>query len=210
MDRRPALPTLTERSSAATREVIEAWSISDLKRLGALEPGFVEEFEGRDSLGPSVFRLEAHSDAIVVSIGGNIQRLGINKTVCGKGGWRSWWTCPCGTRRGVLFLRSRRWGCRGCRGLPYRSQRMSRLERAMAKAKRLHGLLGRSGNLAQELPPRRPHGMRRRTAREPTQVTESVHSAGFHGDLTSVNPTSRVLSALDYRLGAAASRARHG
>jgi hypothetical protein len=40
---------------------------------------------------------------------------------------------------------------------------MSRLERAMAKAKGLHSLLGGSGNPTQELPPTRPHGMRRRT-----------------------------------------------
>jgi hypothetical protein len=60
-------------------------------------------------------------------------------------------------------------------GLPYRSQRMSRLERAMAKAKRLHILLGGSGNPTQELPPTRPHGMRRRTyLRNHAQYSQTV------------------------------------
>lgn len=63
----------------------------------------------------------------------------------------------------MIFLRARNWGCRGCMGLPYRSQRMSRLERAKAKADRLRTLLGDMGSLLDDKPLVRPHGMRWRT-----------------------------------------------
>jgi len=143
MDRQPALPTLTERIRTVPREVIEPWAIWDMKRLGALEPGFSEEVEGQDSAGRTFCKIEALTDALVVTIGGQVQRLGVTHTACGRLGRRAWWVCPvCSTRRGVIFLRSRNWGCRACMKLPYRSQRMSRLDRAIAKAKRLHILLG--------------------------------------------------------------------
>ena len=35
----------------ARLEAIKAWNIWDVKRLGALEPGCVDAFEGQDSLG---------------------------------------------------------------------------------------------------------------------------------------------------------------
>ena len=144
--------------------MIEPWAIWDIKRLGALEPGFSEEVEGQDSAGRTFCKIEALADALVVAIGGQVQRLGITYTACGPLGRRPWWVCPvCRTRRGVIFLRSRIWGCRACMKLPYRSQRLSRLDRAIAKAKRLHIALGGSGSPTQDLPPKRPHGMRRRT-----------------------------------------------
>jgi hypothetical protein len=164
MDKQPALPTLTDRMSNPRPETIGAWAIWDMTRLGALEPGFSDEFEGEESLGKAIFKIQAVPDAVIIRIGGHVQPLGISYTACGKGGRRPWWRCPaCGARRGVLFLRRRNWGCRGCMGLPYRSQRMSRLDRARAKAERLSTLLGDTGSLLADRTLKRPHGMRRRT-----------------------------------------------
>jgi hypothetical protein len=160
----PCLPTLTERPPPVPREAIEPWPIWEMKRLGALEPGFTDEFESQDCLGRTVCKIETLSGAMVIKIGGHVQVVSITYTTCGKGGRRHWWTCPgCGTRRGVIYLRTRTWGCRGCLKLPYRSQRMSRYDRAVVRAKQLHVLLGGTGSLRDELPSERPHGMRRRS-----------------------------------------------
>jgi len=164
MDKQLALPTLTERIFSSQPETISAWVIWEMKRLGALDPGFNDEFEGQDCLGKAIFKIEAVPDAVIIRIGNHVQPLSVTYTPCGKGGRRPWWNCPaCGARRGVLFLRRRNWGCRGCMGLPYRTQRMSRRDRAIEKATRLHTVLGGSGSLLDELPRKRPHGMRRRT-----------------------------------------------
>jgi hypothetical protein len=160
----PGLPNLTDRTRCPKPGNISAWVIWDMKRLGALEPGFKDEFEGQDCLGNAKFKIETFPDLLLIRIGSNIQCLSIVYSSCGKGGRRPWWQCPaCAARRGVLFLRARNWGCRGCLALPFRSQRMTRRDRAIAKAKRLHLLLGGSGSLVDELPLERPHRMRRRT-----------------------------------------------
>jgi hypothetical protein len=150
--------------SVARSEVVESWPIWELAKAGALKPGFTLDLEGTDSLGQSFGQYAALQDAVEFTLGGHVQRICITYTSCGKGGVRAWWACPiCNARRGVLFLRSRVWGCRGCMGLPYRSQRMSRLERATAKVQRLRMLLEDTGSLVDGRPLRRPHGMRRRT-----------------------------------------------
>src|ERR1700690_1862869 len=108
MNKQPALPTLTDGMSNSRPETISAWAIWDMKRLGALEPGFTDEFEGRDSLGKATFKMDTFPEAVIVRIGGHVQPLGITHTACGKGGRRPWWKCPaCGARRGVIFLRAR-------------------------------------------------------------------------------------------------------
>ena len=164
MDRSPCLPSLAERSSPVPLEAIEPWPIWDMKRVGALEPGFTDEFEGRDPLGQSVCKIATSSEAMSFSIGGTVQVIRITHTTCGKGGRRPWWMCPgCDARRGVIYLRKRSFGCRSCLRLPYRSQRMSRYDRSVSKAKQMHVLLGGSGSIVDELPLMRPHGMRRRS-----------------------------------------------
>ena len=81
----PALPTLTERSPAPLLEAIDPWLIGDLARHGVLEPGFVDEFDGQDSLGRSVCRIEAVPGAVIFTIGGEVQRLATTYTACGEG-----------------------------------------------------------------------------------------------------------------------------
>jgi hypothetical protein len=126
MDQQSALPTLTERTRSVPRDVIEPWAIWDLKRLGALEPGFSDEVEGQDSAGRTFCKIEMLSDALVVAIGGQAQRLRITYTTCGRVGQRPWWSAPsatpdaaycfCGLDDGVAAAA---WACRiglsGCR-----------------------------------------------------------------------------------------------
>lgn len=55
-----------------------------------------------------------------------------------RGGHRTWWRCPrCGARRGVLhavaMASGPQLGCRGCFGLAYASQRLSRAQRRSMK-----------------------------------------------------------------------------
>jgi hypothetical protein len=68
---------LDRTDSVCTRDVIEPWAIWDMKRLGALEPGFSDEVEGQDPAGRTFCKSEMLSDALVVAIAGQVQRLGI-------------------------------------------------------------------------------------------------------------------------------------
>jgi hypothetical protein len=65
-------------------------------------------------------------------------------TACHLGGRRAWWLCPeaaCGRRVAVLFG-GRRFACRRCQLLTYRSQREAQGDRATRVANKLRARLG--------------------------------------------------------------------
>jgi hypothetical protein len=83
------------------------------------------------------------------------------------GGMRWWFRCPsCRRRCGKLYLTPRQthFGCRRCRGLKYRSQRLQRADRIEWKMAKIEMRLGARSDLSSgDRPPPRPRGMHRRT-----------------------------------------------
>jgi hypothetical protein len=90
------------------------------------------------------------------------ERVVIGRTACNFGGSRVWWFCPrCGRRCAILYG-GRRFLCRHCRGIRYRSQNQSKSERLLAKAEGIRARLGGSGVVFDPFP-ERPAGMHWRT-----------------------------------------------
>lgn len=76
-------------------------------------------------------------------------------------GRRAHWICPtCFRRCSVLFEREARFACRQCQGLRYRSQRQSKLTRALEQAQDLNEQLGRKPHELWDPITVRPSGMR--------------------------------------------------
>ncbi len=71
------------------------------------------------------------------------QRVNLMSTACHLGGARSWFACPCcGRRVAVLFLRWRRFACRRCNQVAYRSQSEDACGRSWIKQRRIEARLG--------------------------------------------------------------------
>jgi hypothetical protein len=82
------------------------------------------------------------------------------------GGWRWWWVCPATGRRVLklyLPLGGSRFLSRQAYRLGYASQRESRRERLMRRARKLHRALGGDGLALGHTAPPKPKGMRWRT-----------------------------------------------
>ena len=90
------------------------------------------------------------------------ERIVIQRTKCHFGGSRPWWFCPrCGRRCAILYG-GRRFFCRRCRDIRYRSQSESKAERLLRKAERIRAKVGGSGIVFGDFPPK-PKGMHWRT-----------------------------------------------
>ena len=90
------------------------------------------------------------------------ERIIVNRTRCNFGGSRVWWFCPrCGRRCAILYG-GRRFLCRNCHGIRYRSQSESKAERLLRKAERIRARLGGSGVVFDPFP-EKPAGMHWKT-----------------------------------------------
>ena len=152
------------RAVTRTSSNVEAWSIFELRRDGALAPGF-EHVDGYVLNGERTwFSMKVLDQFIEMMIDGVDTRVEIERAACRFGGDRPWWRCPkCGSRRGVIYRQGTSWGCRDCLRLRYRSHRLSRRNRFALKAQELHLDLGGTGSLTDTLPDEKPMNMRRRT-----------------------------------------------
>ena len=66
------------------------------------------------------------------------QRITLVSTPCQYGGARKWFTCPvCARRCEVLYLRARRFACRKCQRVAYRSQSGGPIDRLIHKSQKL-------------------------------------------------------------------------
>jgi hypothetical protein len=93
------------------------------------------------------------------------QTIRVERSRSALGSVRYWFRCPLtGRRVAKLYLPPARgvFASRAAHGLAYRSQRLSRLERAYEIARRVRTRLGGTNNLAERFPPRPPR-MHRRT-----------------------------------------------
>ena len=106
------------------------------------------------------------------------ERIVIQRTKCHFGGTRPWWFCPsCGRRCAVLYG-GRRFLCRHCHGLRYRSQNENKGERLLRKAERIRARLGGSGVVFDVFPPR-PKGMHKKTYRRLRHEAEEAKTLGL-------------------------------
>ena len=143
------------------RDTVEKYDRLDvriLRRQGCLTTG------SRFSFGP--IRGRNAGTRLVLSLGTQRRRCTIRllRTRCNYGGVRKWLQCPvagCGQRVGILYLRGKSLGCRGCLGLGYCSQREETGTRRLRRARQIRAGLGLSADLS--LPLVKPLRMRLRT-----------------------------------------------
>jgi hypothetical protein len=105
--------------------------------------------------------------------------LGLTRTKCHFGGSRPWLLCPvghCGRRCGVLYRMGRRFACRRCYGLAYRTQHEQPDGRLLLKAERIWRRLGCV--FGDE--PQRPKGMHRRTFQRLADAAAAAYMGSFN------------------------------
>jgi hypothetical protein len=107
------------------------------------------------------------------------EALLLTRTRCHYGGSRPWFRCPntgCGRRCGVLYrARDRRFACRRCHGLAYRTQHEQPDGRLLLKAERIWRRLG--CDFGDE--PQRPKGMHRRTFQRLADAAAAAYLGSF-------------------------------
>lgn len=167
----------------SNRHVVEnclTLHINELLRQGAILPGYTcfgsvgwtnastgqqcasirYEADLSDTTGPGV-RLQYTAKGVPKDY---VVRL--EATPCPYGGVRWWWVCPMsGLRAAKLHLPpgATVFASRQAYGLAYRSQREVPMDRSHARQRRLYAKLGGEYRYFEQMPPRRPKGMRRTT-----------------------------------------------
>ncbi len=91
-----------------------------------------------------------------------VERVDLSSTPVHFGGYRSWFICPGCAHRVVILYGKKRFRCRHCKGLRYRSQRESAKFRAISRVQRIRVKLGASADLMKPRPCR-PRYMHART-----------------------------------------------
>lgn len=146
--------------------------ISELKRLGILQPGFSGSLTW-SRRGEEVARIgiRTREDHLLLnyrsrSRGGEWQDIvdviPLTFTTPHMGGRRAWFVCPsCDLRKGVLWGRTY-YRCAKCYGLTYDSQYEERAFRLLDRAQAILIKLGGSGSCDEPFP-RKPKGMHWRT-----------------------------------------------
>lgn len=148
-------------------EQLPSLRLDGLQRAGAFsECGLSIDLDWTDSAGRAgVLALETGAIAwsLAFCLDGSVawsQTIVIGYVRCTYGR-RAHWICPtCVRRCNVLFERDGRFACRRCQGLRYRSQRQSKLTRALEQARDLNEQLGRKPHELWDPITARPPGMR--------------------------------------------------
>lgn len=87
------------------------------------------------------------------------QDIWFDHTACNFGGMRAWFSCPrCYRRAALIYAAGKRFLCRKCCNLSYKSQNWNKTDRLLHKAQKIRVQLGGSGDLAKAFPPK-PKGM---------------------------------------------------
>lgn len=99
---------------------------------------------GEESAGSIRFTVNADSIRLTYAAQGQdaSQTIRTTTTPCRYGGARTWFQCPCCSKRAaVLFMRSGRFACRQCQRVSYTSQSGSTRERANARYHQLKAII---------------------------------------------------------------------
>lgn len=146
--------------------------IREVHRAGGLAPGHLSSrtwIWGSGSVS-RVF-LDAGIGLVTLSYRGStqggvwqecVQRVPVEWTPCYYGGRRPWWICPeCGMRVAILY-KGRKYACRQCHDLTYRSTRIAPHLKPYGRANKVRGRLGWGGGVASPMG-ERPKGMHMQT-----------------------------------------------
>ena len=99
---------------------------------------------GEESAGSIRFTVNAGNIQLTYAAQGQdaSQTIRTTTTPCRYGGARTWFQCPCCSKRAaVLFMRSGRFACRQCQRVSYTSQSGSTRERANARYHQLKAII---------------------------------------------------------------------
>ncbi len=119
--------------------------------------------------------------------------VAIEWTPCNYGGKRPWWTCPdCGKRVAILYG-GRKFACRHCQSLTYKSTRTAPGSEHYARANKVRMKLGWGGGVASPMGDR-PKGMHARTY---LRLLRQLH---LHG-LAALSSTEKLVTQVNNRLG---------
>jgi hypothetical protein len=149
-----------------------ALDIRQVHRAGGLVPGHLSSRAWTwGSGGVSRVLLDAGIDRVTLSYQGSnegevwqecVQRVSVEWTPCNYGGRRPWWICPdCGMRVAILYG-GRRYACRHCHDLTYRSTRAASQSKHFTRANKVRTRLGWGGGVASPIGDR-PKGMHMQT-----------------------------------------------
>ncbi len=106
------------------------------------------------------------------------EHLVVQRTRCHFGGSRAWWFCPRCGRRCTILYGGRRFLCRHCHDIRYRSQSESKGERLLRRAERIRTRLGGSGVVFDAFPDK-PKGMHQKTYRRLRHEAEEAKAHGL-------------------------------
>ena len=160
-------------NSKSTTESQHRVDIRWLRKQGYLltgKFGLLSWSQGDKQTGSINFKIEANHMILKYrhrSQGGEWQKIeqtvSFDRTPCNYGGQRKWFLCPqCVKRVAVLYGAGKYFLCRHCYNLTYASQRESKADRLMRKARKIRKKMGGSGNLVAPFPDK-PKGLHWRT-----------------------------------------------
>jgi hypothetical protein len=156
--------------------------VNELNRLGAFARPMFYPFM---ALKTSRYVIEYHPE----TWGDRLpQRIRVQWTYCGFGGWRPWMTCLCGRRVGKLYIGSSCLGCRQCAEATYASQHRGRRSRLHLKATRIRQRLGDEGRPGIDPFPPRPWRMHRKTFALLKAKAEMIERKLIEGRLFRLRP----------------------
>lgn len=139
-------------------ESLHRLDVRDLQRRGLLAPGRAFDWSWtRDRRQTAAVSVSVTEAAVTLRYrwGGQGDVVGVplylDRTACRYGGQRPWFACPyCGHRVAIVYLASRRWGCRHCLRVRYASQSEDAIQRTWRRTRKIEARLAGGEN--------RPHG----------------------------------------------------
>ena len=130
------------------------------------------------SVGADVVHLQFSADGNPVR-----QSVRLDRRACNFGGTRPWFGCPtCDRRVALLYMANRRFACRSCHNLVYKSQSEDDIDRASRKLFKVEAKLGESRT--------RPKGMRQGTYRD---ITRRIRDCEQERRITMLNRCMKYL-----------------
>ena len=174
-----------------------------LQRDGYLNPGMAYGWEWkRDGAAVASINLAVQAGSVTFTYrtrtgGGDWQDVRavvwLDRTHCTYGGTRTWWRCPCCSRRVAILYIGKTPACRHCYRLAYRCERESVDSRATRQADKLRDRLGWIPGILHGNGPK-PKGMHWRTF----ERLQAKHDALVQ---VSFSEMARMMGLMESRLG---------
>jgi hypothetical protein len=168
--------------------------IRRIKRAGSLEVGLYSRTGNVEiHAGPGRVTLNYRCENQVGEWLEYRYAVSLDWTPCNYGGKRPWWVCPECSKRVAILYGGRRYACRHCHDLTYKSTRTAPGSEHYARANKVRRRLGWGGGVASPMG-ERPKGMHWKTyLRLLTQLND-------HG-MAALQSTDKLVTQLNSRMG---------